>query len=75
MLSLKKSDDWVSACRNLEVVGSRGKGRPRMTWEKRLEGDMKMMGLKPGLVLNREMWRCGIMGRMSDPHKRENSER
>ena len=29
----KKVDDWVSACRNLEVAGSRGWGRPRMTWE------------------------------------------
>ena len=25
-------DDWVSACRNLKVAGSRGRGRPRMTW-------------------------------------------
>ena len=28
----KEVDDWVSACRNLEVAGSRGRGRPRMTW-------------------------------------------
>ena len=25
----KEVDDWVSACRNLEVAGSRGRGRPR----------------------------------------------
>ena len=24
----KEVDDWVSACRNLEVAGSRGRGRP-----------------------------------------------
>ena len=24
-------DDWVSACRNLEVAGSRSRDRPRMT--------------------------------------------
>ena len=28
----KKVDDWVRACRNFEVAGSRGRARPRMTW-------------------------------------------
>ena len=42
----KEVDDWVSACRNLEVAGSRGRGRPRMTWRARLNGDMKDMGQK-----------------------------
>ena len=28
----KEVNDWVSACRNLEMAGSRGRGRPRMTW-------------------------------------------
>ena len=36
-------DDWVSACRNLEVAGSRGRDRPRITWRARLDGDMKDM--------------------------------
>ena len=28
----KEVNDWVSACsRNLEVAGSRGRGRPKMT--------------------------------------------
>ena len=31
----------MSACRNLEVVRSRGRGRSRMTWRARLDGDMK----------------------------------
>ena len=43
----KEVDDWVSACRNLEVAGSRGRGRPRMTWRARTDGDMKDMGLRP----------------------------
>ena len=34
----KEVDDWVSACRNLEVVGNRGRGRPRMTWRAQLVG-------------------------------------
>ena len=66
----KEVDHWVSACRNLEVAGSRGRGRPRMTWSARLDGDMKVMGLRPGMAMDREVWRCGIMGRTSDPHKR-----
>ena len=37
----KEVDDWVSAFRNLEVAGSRGRGRPKMTWRARLDGDMK----------------------------------
>ena len=69
----KEVDDWVSACRNLEVAGSRGRGRPRMTWRARLNGDMKDMRLRPGMAMDREKWRCGIMGRASDPHKRESN--
>ena len=71
----KEVDDWVSACRNLEVAGSRGRGRPRMTWRARLDGDMKDMRLRPEMAMDREKWRCCIMGRMSDPHKRGNNER
>ena len=68
----KEVDDWVSACMNLEVAGSRGRGRPRMTWKARLDGDMKDMGLMPEMAMDREKWRCSIMGRASDPHKRGN---
>ena len=71
----KEVDDWVSACRNLKAAGSRGRGRPRMTWRTRLDGDMKDMGLRSALAMNREKWRCGIMGRISDPHKRGNNGR
>ena len=71
----KEVDDWVSACRNLEVAGSRGRGRSKMTWRARLDGDMKDMGLKLETAMDREKWRCGIMGRTSDPHKPGNSGR
>ena len=30
-------------------------------------------GLRPGMAMDREKWRCGIMGRMFDPHKRVNN--
>ena len=49
----------MSACRNMEVAGSRGRGTPRMTWSARLDGDINDMGLRPGLVMDREKWRCG----------------
>ena len=50
----KEVDDWVSAYRNLEVAGSRGRGRPLMTWRARLDGDMKNIGLRPGVAMDRE---------------------
>ena len=71
----KEVDDWVSACRILEVASSRGRGRPRMTWKARLDGDVKDMGLRLGMALDREKWRCGIMGRTFHPHKRGNNGR
>ena len=52
----------MSACRNFEVAGSRGRGWPKMTWKARLDGDMKDMGLRPDMTMDREKWRCGIMG-------------
>ena len=71
----KEADDWVSACKNFEVAGSRGRGRPRMTWRARLDGDMKDMGLRPGMAMDRDKWRCSIVGRTSDPHKRGTNRR
>ena len=53
----KEVDDWVSACMNLEVAGSRGRGRPKMTWRARLDGDMKDMGLRPEMAMDRKKWR------------------
>ena len=66
----KEVDNWVSACRNLEVAG-----RPKMTWRARLDEDMKDMGLRPEMAMDRENWRCGIMGRTSDPYKCGNNGR
>ena len=48
----KEVDDWVSACRNLEVAGSRGRGRPRMTLRARLGGNMKDMRLRPEMAMD-----------------------
>ena len=68
----KEVNDWVSACRNLEVAGSRGRGRPRVTWIARLDGDMKDIELRSEMAMDQKKWRCGIMGRTSDSHKSGN---
>ena len=51
----------MSACRNLEVADSRGRGRPRMTWRAWLDGDIKDMGLRPEMAMDREVevWHHG----------------
>ena len=43
-----------------------------MTWKARLDEDMKDMRL---MAMDREKWRCGIMGRTSDPYKCINNGR
>ena len=61
----KEVDDWVSACRNLEVAGSRDDLESMVGWG--CEGY--------GMAMDREKWRCGIMARTSDPHRRRNNGR
>jgi len=51
------ADDWVSACRKLEVANSRGKHRPRMIMKSTVGwriGDMKNTGMRPGMAMNQE---------------------
>ena len=41
----KEGNDWVKKSMEMTVGGSRGRGRPKMTWEKVAERDMKVRGL------------------------------
>ena len=41
----KEGNDWVKKSMEMTVKGSRGRGRPKMTWEKVVERDMKARGL------------------------------
>ena len=41
----KEGNDWVKKSMDMIVEGSRGRGRPKMTWEKVVERDMKVRGL------------------------------
>ena len=40
-------DDWVSACRKVEVAGARCMGRKRKTWIECVDDDMEVLGLHP----------------------------
>ena len=63
----KNGDDWVSACRKVEVAGARCKGRKRKTWTECVNNDMKVLGLHPEWAVFRDMWRGFISGRTSNP--------
>ena len=41
----KEGNNWVKKSMEMTVEGSRGRGRPKMTWEKVVERDMKVRGL------------------------------
>ena len=58
----KEKDDWVSACRELEVDGVRGRGRPMKTWRECVNTDMKSLGLVSGVAQDRVAWRNIILG-------------
>ena len=62
-LERKNMYDWVSACRNVEVVGLKGRGRGRKTWWECVKHDMDLLGLKRESALNRDLWRNGIWGK------------
>ena len=46
--------DWVSACRNMAIVGNTGKGRStEKKWNEVVKDDMKKCGLDRGLAKDR----------------------
>jgi hypothetical protein len=61
-LERKSAEDWVSACRKLEVVGTKSRGRSRKTWKECVENDMSLLGLKKEWVHDRAKWRGSICG-------------
>ena len=50
-------NDWVSACRNVMVVGLRCVGRSRKTWGECVKDDMKLLELQPEWAIFRDIWR------------------
>ena len=56
-LERRSVDGLVSACRNVEVAGVRGRGRSRKTWRECVNDDMKVLGLQPEWAVFRDIWR------------------
>ena len=54
----KEGNDWVKKSMDMTVEGSRGRGRPKMTWEKVIERDMKVRGLVRNDAKDRVKWRA-----------------
>ena len=61
-----EGDDWVLACRNVEVAGMRCVGRARKTWKKCAKDDMDELSLHPEWAVFRDMWRGFISGKASN---------
>ena len=56
----KGVDEWVLACRNVEVARVEGVGRK--TWGECVKDDMKLLGLQTGWAVFRDVWRDFIHG-------------
>ena len=54
----KEGNDWVKKNIKMTVEGSRGRGRPKMTWEKVVERDMKDGGLVRNDAKDGVKWRA-----------------
>jgi hypothetical protein len=69
----KENADWVRKCMEMEVPGTRPRGRPRKTWMEVVQGDMRIMGLIRADAQDRGRWKCGIWGEPANlglPRKR-----
>ena len=53
----KEGNDWVKSM-DMTVEGSRGRGRPKMAWEKVVERDMKVRGLVRNDAKDGVKWRA-----------------
>ena len=66
-LECRSVDDWVLACRKVEVAGVRGVGRGRKTWYECVKKDMRELGLHAEWAVFRDVWRGFISGGTSNP--------
>ena len=61
-LKQKSADDWVSSCRDMEVVAG-VKCIGRKTWRECMKDDLKLFGLQSEWAVFRDMWRVLIWGK------------
>ena len=60
----KEDENVIVKALNFEVSGSRGKGRPKQTWKKQVENEVKKKGLVKQDACNRTKWR-GVVKTMT----------
>ena len=53
----KEDENVIVKALKFEVSGSRGRGRPKQTWKKQVENEMKKNGLMKEDACNRKQWR------------------
>src|ERR1043165_5048192 len=58
----KEECDWVSACRNIKIAGSRGRGRPKKAWMECVDNDTSVLRLNREMTKDRDLWRGVIHG-------------
>ena len=61
-LERMSTDNWVSACREINIAGLRGRGRGRKTWQECVGEDMRRLGLTRETAQDRAVWRHAILG-------------
>ena len=66
-LERKGNDDWVSACRNLEVPGPKSKGRSRKTWDECVRHHLRSGDLNPQWAQNKTRWKSLIGAKTVQP--------
>ena len=68
-LERKSKEDWVSVCRDIDVTGSKSRGRCKKTWGECVRHDLRFLGLRAECAQDKSIWR-GLIGRKpSDPCK------
>ena len=53
----KEDENVIMKALKFEVSGSRGRGRPKQTWKKQVENEMKKNGLGKEGACDRTKWR------------------
>ena len=57
---VSRSDGWINQCRNFDVRGKRGKGRPRKSWNDVIQDDMNSWNLNKDNALDRVTCRSDV---------------
>ena len=70
----KEESDWVRRCVFYEIDGSRGKGRPKISWKKLVESDMLKSGLGYEDALDRDRWRSGLWESLGQPSNQRGNQ-